>query len=610
MEKFTDFYSYVNMKWFKTFTLPDDHVRYTSFDCVSNMVKHDVLNIVKNEMKNKSTLGKICSTIQQKPSSLSDFDQYFHIVDSIRTLNDFANVSGKLLLFGCSTFFSFGISRDYRDSSIHIPAFRQTNCTLPSTSYYDSHEQQYREFIYTFSKECKFEDQGIFELENKIRKITLSLEKKRNIKLNYNIVEWNDFVNLFECYDFNQYLDCHRFIVPFNPTRVLVDDIEYIKQLSKIIKSTNISVLKNYLKYKFILSFHDICLPKKINKIIFDFFSKALTGVIKEKSFDNKLIDFISSYMGDYLGQLYIDQYFSPNKKQYVELMIRLIKISAKNLISRCTWMSEETKTLTLEKIDFMNVKVGGPTIIRDYSSFHEFSETSPIEIFISMNIYYNKENFCKFGNPVDKLRWNMNSYDVNAYYSPLNNEIVIPAGILNDPFFSMDKSFYENLGSIGSVIAHEISHGFDDQGRMFDKHGNYNVWWSQIDIDNYKGRIKPIIDQYSSYNIWGNSVSGKITVGENIADYTGISILTNILESTNAKKRFYIMMYTSYAKLWRQKIRDREMTKRLKTDVHAPPRLRTNVILMNIPKFQEIFNIDKEHNMYIDEKKQFKLWN
>ena len=231
------------------------------------------------------------------------------------------------------------------------------------------------------------------------------------------------------------------------------------------------------------------------------------------------------------------------------------------------------------------------------------------VNMTISAEIFYTKDNILKLGTIVDRETWNMSSYSVNAYYSPLNNEIVIPAAILNKPFFSIENDIYTNLGSIGSVISHEISHGFDDQGRLFDSDGNYKSWWSVQDIDNYNLAIKDIKNQYDKKKILNIHVSGNITMGENIADFTGMTILTNILKINDSIDKNYVSLYTSYAKLWKQKIREKEMIRRLKTDVHAPPRLRTNIILSNIDDFHRVFSITEKHKMFIDENKRFKLW-
>ena len=190
--------------------------------------------------------------------------------------------------------------------------------------------------------------------------------------------------------------------------------------------------------------------------------------------------------MPEQLGQLYLDKHFSQDTRTYVQDLTKLIKMSAKNIISNASWLSNATKELSKEKIDMMVVKIGGPTIPENYSEFDDIIDHNTINMTIDMEIFHTKKNIMKYGEKADRSKWNMSSYSVNAYYSPLNNEIVIPAGILHDPFYSLKNDIYNNLGAIGSVISHEISHGFDDQGRLFDKAGNYRGWWLKEDIDKY----------------------------------------------------------------------------------------------------------------------------
>ena len=391
--------------------------------------------------------------------------------------------------------------------------------------------------------------------------------------------------------------------------KILVDDVKFIGKISNILSNKKISILKNYLKYKFMLSFHQLALPTNIGRIIFNFFKKELLGVTKEKSLTDTIISYIDIYMPEQLGQLYLDKHFSQDTRTYVQDLTKLIKMSAKNIISNASWLSNATKELSKEKIDMMVVKIGGPTIPENYSEFDDIIDHNTINMTIDMEIFHTKKNIMKYGEKADRSKWNMSSYSVNAYYSPLNNEIVIPAGILHDPFYSLKNDIYNNLGAIGSVISHEISHGFDDQGRLFDKDGNYRGWWLKEDIDKYNVIIQSIKDQFDAKSILNVNVSGSMTMGENIADFTGMTILTNILNINKSTDEEFQLLYTSYAKLWKQKIRDKEMVKRLKTDVHAPPRLRTNIILSNIDDFHRVFSITKKHKMFIEDKKRFKLW-
>lgn len=605
-----DFYSHINKKWFDNFVLPDDHVRYTSFDSVTHKVRDNLLKILNEEKKNLTTLGKMCIKLSEE-THLSYFEKYFDIISGIETFGDFIKVSGTFAFFGTNLFFNIGVGRDFKHSNNHIMTFAQSGCTLPSKSYYTTHKDEYLHFLSFFCPVCdiNIEPIKLYDLEKQISDILMSMEKKRNIKNIYNVMPWQEFLSLFS-FDMSEFFHMHQFISDrYNTANILVDDKQYITELCEILKNTDIDTLKCYLKFKFILTFPSICLPNNISSLIFNFFKKELLGVEKEKSNDEMIISYINMFMPEKLGEIYNNKHFSNETKEYIYDMIDLIKLSAKNIINDCYWMSGSTKEKSVLKVEGMNVKVGGPENIRDYSEFASFVENNSIEMTMSCFIFYTQDNYLKLGTDADREKWSMASYSVNAYYSPLNNEIVIPAGILNFPFYSPDNDLPSNLGAIGSVIAHEISHGFDDQGSMFDVDGNYKQWWEDEDLKKYNLIIKNFKHQYNSVTIMGNRVSGDMTIGENIADYTGMVILTNILKINGSPCKDYATMYTNYAVLWRQKIRDKEMVKRLKTDVHAPPRLRTNIILSNIPDFIRVFNITPEHKMYISETKRFKLW-
>ena len=604
-----DFYSHINNNWFKKFNLPDDQVRYTSFDSVSHNVKKELIIILDDEQRKNTTLGQMYKKLLKVDVNISSFDEYFSIIDKVNNLDDFIQTCGIFSIFGTSHFFNIGIGRDLKKSNEHIVSFTQCGCTLPSSSYYKTYKNEYINFLKIFGEACNINTEGVFDLENSIVKKLMTLNMKRNIKKKYNILSWENFKNEFKNIPIEKFFKSYKYIKNIPIEKIVVDNVEYIGSISEILSNTNLSILKNYLKYKFILSFHELSLPKNIARMRYNFFKKELLGAVKETSLNETIISYIDMYMPEPLGQLYLDKFFTQETKLYITDLTSLIKMSAKNIIGNAKWLSKDTIKLCMIKIDKMNVKIGGPDIIRDYTEFDKFVTQDMVNMTISAEIFYTKDNILKLGTIVDRETWNMSSYSVNAYYSPLNNEIVIPAAILNKPFFSIENDIYTNLGSIGSVISHEISHGFDDQGRLFDSDGNYKSWWSVQDIDNYNLAIKDIKNQYDKKKILNIHVSGNITMGENIADFTGMTILTNILKINDSIDKNYVSLYTSYAKLWKQKIREKEMIRRLKTDVHAPPRLRTNIILSNIDDFHRVFSITEKHKMFIDENKRFKLW-
>ena len=604
-----DFYSFVNRNWLDQVQLNADQVRTNSFECIARYVKKQLYKLLDEQVSRQTLLGQVFDKVHHRESDILYFNKYFLMIDSIRNINDYVTMYGKFATYGTSIFFDIFVTRDVKHPDRYMLAFDQTTCTLPEQSYYDKYEREYKSFLREYGTACSFNSEGIFDLENQLRKIIMSPIERRNLNNRYNMMSMNEFISLWP-FDFNLMLNEYKKIYPIKPTEICVDNIEYIGKLIAIIKKLDIEVLKNYMKYRFLLLLPQVCKPDNIITIEFNFFKKTLLSIPIDRLPKSKALMYVMNYLPDALGSVYLEKYMTKEAETYVIEMNQLIKSSTKDIICGCTWLTQGTKEKIFDKIDALGIKVGGTKIPKTYYDYTEHIFDNIVDMTIAFEIKESTDNFEKLQMKVDKRRWSMASYSVNAYYSPLNNEMVIPCAILNEPFFRIDKSIYENLGGIGSVIAHEISHGFDDQGRQFDKNGYHRVWWPDHDINEYKKRVTKIKDQFSSIVILGHNVSGDITIGENIADYTGMLILTNILSKNHTSKCGFARMYAAYAKIWRQKIRDKELIRRLKTDPHAPPRLRTNIILSNIPEFAKSFDLKSDHPMYKSITEQFNLWN
>jgi putative endopeptidase len=317
----------------------------------------------------------------------------------------------------------------------------------------------------------------------------------------------------------------------------------------------------------------------------------------------------ISNIFYDYLGIEYCKKYFLQKSKNYVKKMIKNIKITMGEKIKKLNWMSDITKKKALLKLKLMNYKVGYPNKIINYSKL-KLSNNIFSQI-ILINKYLIKINLKKLNKKPNTDHWSIGSHEINAYYNPIQNEIVFPAGILQPPFFNINKSDAYNYGRIGFIIGHEICHGFDDQGRTFDEKGNLKNWWIKSDEKKYKTKIKLLQKQFDKIKIENNKINGSLTLGENIADLCGGIIAFSTLKKINKnltledKKEFFI----SYAKLWRQKIRSKELSNLIKSDVHSPGILRVNEVLKNMDDFHETFNITKNNKMFIKPENRVKIF-
>jgi len=292
--------------------------------------------------------------------------------------------------------------------------------------------------------------------------------------------------------------------------------------------------------------------------------------------------------------------------------MIKEIVKTYESRIKNLDWMSEVTKTKALDKLNKFNVKIGYPDKWTDFSKLNISESLTYYENMLESFKWSFEHNFEKLYKPVDKLEWHMNAHDINAYYSPTMNEIVFPAGILQEPFYSASQSLAENLGGIGAVIGHEITHGFDDKGRLYDLHGNLNDWWTEDDAKNFDERSKKLEELFNSFSYFGLNVNGKLTLGENIADLGGITLslktIERLVEPENYKNEMQ-KLFEQWAKVWRCNITEDTLKNQLLTDPHSPTQLRVNGILCNLDEFYETYNIKEGDKMYVKPELRSKIW-
>jgi putative endopeptidase len=350
-----------------------------------------------------------------------------------------------------------------------------------------------------------------------------------------------------------------------------------------------------------------------LEKICFNFYEKVLNGTQKIKPLEQRVLLNTENQLGQLIGQCFVKKYFSSNAKKVIGEMIKYLKNEFRNSIQNLEWMENSTKTKALNKLDNMKIKIAHPTKWRVYTTDIR-KEYSYFKNNIMCNIANNEYTFNKLYKEINRNEWFMNPQKVNAYYSPTYNEIVFPAGILQPPFFSENYDKAINFGGIGSVICHEITHGFDDKGCKYDAYGNLKNWWHKSDFKKYKSKTLILKNQFDNYIIEGVKVNGELTLGENLADFGGLTIalrgLKKYLNDTdNYNLKSIQNFFISYARVWCSSSRKKDIIQRLLVDVHCPPLLRVNGIVKNIPEFYEAFNIKETDELYLEPKKRAKIW-
>jgi putative endopeptidase len=397
---------------------------------------------------------------------------------------------------------------------------------------------------------------------------------------------------------------------------VIVSQPSYITGFNEILKSTPLSVWKAYFRWH-LLSDYAPYLPKAYIDERFAFYGTALRGVPEIRSRSKRGVSFVEGSVGESLGKFYVAKYFPPENKARMEKLVNNLLEAYRRSIDTLDWMSPETKNEVKAKLAKFRVKIGYPKKWRDYSNL-TIVAGDLVGNAMRVNVFEYKRNVSKLGQLIDRDEWGMYPQTVNAYYDPELNEIVFPAAILQPPFFNPEADDAVNYGGIGAIIGHEISHGFDDQGSQYDGDGNLRDWWTKEDHNKFTVKTKSLVAQYSSYEpVKGYHVNGELTLGENIADNSGLAIAFKayklslaqkaapVIDGLTGEERFYI----GFAQIWRSKTRENEEVRRIKTDPHSPGQFRAIGALVNQPGFYDVFGIKKGDKMYLPPEDRISIW-
>ena len=414
-------------------------------------------------------------------------------------------------------------------------------------------------------------------------------------------------------------LDKYTQILGLKLDKINVGQVNYIKSLNGILQKADFGTVKHYLATRAISGAAPY-LSKAFVDANFEFYSKTLSGIKEQRPRWKRITAVVEGYLGEPVGQIYVKKYFPESSKKRMIQLVDNLKVALKERIAANTWMQDSTKQKSYEKLDAFTVKIGYPDKWRDYSGLDIDRSKSYYENVEAASKFETAYELSKIGKPVDKSEWHMNPQTVNAYYNPTTNEICFPAGILQPPFFNAKADDAVNYGAIGVVIGHEMSHGFDDQGRNYDKEGNLVNWWSKADDENFKARTQILVDWFNGIEvIKGTFANGKFTLGENIADNGGVNISFVAMQKAikegqvnggemdgySAAERFFI----SYAQVWAGNVRDEEIVRLTKEDPHSLGRWRVNATLPHINAFAETYKLKEGDKMYLAPEKRALIW-
>lgn len=399
---------------------------------------------------------------------------------------------------------------------------------------------------------------------------------------------------------------------------LLVTQLKYTEALDTFLKKTSLEDIKTLVRWD---TFNSSAgrLSTEIETANWEFYSKYLSGAKKQRPADERALATVNGSVGEALGQLYVDAKFPPEAKAKAETMIANVIDAYKSRIQKLDWMGEETKEKAIEKLDKFTVKIAYPDKWEDYSTMDVTADKTYFENMTAVGKWGQLKNYDEIGEPVDKSKWGMSPQTVNAYFNPLNNEIVFPAAILQPPFYNYTADEAVNYGGIGAVIGHEISHAFDDSGSRFDADGNLKNWWTAEDLEAFTTRGNALAEQYSAVEVLDSVyVNGKFTLGENIGDLGGVLGAYDGLQKYYAEngrpenidgftpeQRFFM----SWATVWRTKSRDEALRTQVKTDPHSPGMVRAVQPLLNVDAFYEAFDIKEGDANYLAPEKRVRIW-
>ncbi|WP_289712827.1 M13 family metallopeptidase [uncultured Muribaculum sp.] len=639
-----DFYKHVNHGWQKAHPLTPEHARYGQFNILNDSSELRVKNIVLNLGSTNPQPGTIAQKVwtiysQAMDSVRRNAEGYAPIVADLRRIENTKHEEMTDLFYWmhgnyASPFFGAGPMEDLADSKVYAMYVSGGGMGLGDRDYYlldDARNKKVREayqkLIVSQLKNAGYKNKDANRVMKNVMKIETALadsawtrEQSRNIPAMYNPYTLADLQKTYPSVDWKSFFPKTMEIDA--PNRVIVTEPSAVSQAMNLMASLTDREIKDYYIWKYVSQAAPY-LSDAFSNASFEF-NKVYSGVQQQRPRWKRALGATEGSLGEAIGQLYVEKYFPESSKQYMVGLVENLRTALGKHIISLPWMTPETKLNAIKKLMAFKVKIGYPDKWKDYSSMEVDPKLSYYENMHNVSMWHQRDIYSKWGKPVDKTEWGMTPQTVNAYYSPLANEIVFPAAILQAPFFDPEASDAENYGGIGVVIGHEMSHGFDDQGRNFDAEGNMTDWWTPEDAAAFNELTKGLVAQFDAVEVLpGLHANGQYTLGENIGDQGGLRVAYTAfmdsqkakgvdVKSDSAKIDGYTpeqVFYMNYANLWAGNIRDEEIRSLTTGDVHSLGVNRVNVTLRNIAPFLEAFSIKEGDPMYRPAEERVIIW-
>ena len=614
----TDFYQFTCGNWMKTNPIPPDETRWSRFNELverNNLILREILEQAAQPKSDRTPIEQkigdyyaSCmdeADIQKK--ALAPLKDEFDRIERIASTADLAGVLAHLHLTGAAPLFRFGSLPDFKDATTVIAVVEQGGLGLPDRDYYLKTDEKSGELRRKYvehltsvfgllghsAEAAAAKADTVMKLETTLAKGSLDRVARRNPSNIYHKMSRQELLELAPSFNWNRYFE--RMGAPgFDSMNVTVPD--FIKTMEALLKSEGLDSLKTYLTWHLVRAASPL-LPQPFVDADFNFYSKTLRGAEEIKPRWKRCVEMTDAELGEALGQKYVERAFPADAKSRTLEMVKAIEKGLEKDIRELDWMTDATKNRAIEKLHAITNKIGYPDKWRDYSALKIVRGDAAGN---SMRATAHDTNYKleKIGKKVNPNEWGMTPPTVNAYYNPLENNINFPAGILQPPFFDPKRDPAVNFGAIGAVIGHELTHGFDDQGRRFDAKGNLQDWWTPEDGKKFEQRAECVVEQYQGYSpIEGVYLNGKLTLGENVADNGGLRIaLLGLLgflgekPATDGEYNHTQRFFIGWGQIWCQNVREQESRLRASIDPHSPGKYRVNGVVSNMPEFREAF--------------------
>lgn len=633
-----DFYQYACGGWMKAHPLDPQYARFGTFDQMAESSREQLKSLIINLSKQQNAKGSLA----QKVGDIFNMG-----MDSVRLNNEGAqpltkdieyvkgvkrNTLHEMIAFLhkgiASPFFDSGVMADLKNSDVNLLYIQQSGMGLGDRDYYleeDANTKKVRnayvEYInklFTFigykKGDAKKAAETVLKIEKALAQAAMTREEQRDYSKQYNILTIAQLNANYPNFDWNAYFTSLGLT---NVDKVCVTQLDFMKKVNELLSTLKEKEIKDYLVFKYV----DAASPYLSDAFIeanFNIYSRAMSGKQVMQPRWKSALGVPNTLLGEAVGQLYVEIYFPAESKKKMQKLVENLRIALGERIAALTWMSPKTKVNALVKLNSFTVKIGYPDKWRDYSGVNVNTELSYWENVMGMKRHEAEFSYSQLSKPVDKDKWQMTPQTVNAYYDPSTNEICFPAGILQKPYFDPDADDACNYGAIGVVIGHEMTHGFDDQGRNFDQNGNMIDWWTAEDAKEFQKLADKLGAQYSAEIVADDvHANGTFTMGENIADHGGLRVAYSAFKKTEQGKGETLIdgftpdqrFYLSYANVWAANITKEEILRRTKVDPHSLGKNRVNVALRNMETFFKAFSIKAGDAMFRSEEDRVSIW-